>query len=68
MKLVVAWSRPMELYDLAADRAEMTNLVGDQPDLARAMYEEWLEWAEARDVVLNPTRNHPHEPEYLPYT
>ena len=67
MKLVVAWSRPMELYDLAADRAETTNLVEDHAELARAMYKEWLEWAESRNVVLKPTRNHPHEPEYVPY-
>ena len=68
MKLVVAWSRPMELYDLAVDRAETTNLAEDQADLARAMYEEWLEWAESRNVVLKPTANYPHEPEYVPYT
>ena len=36
MKLVVAWSRPMELYDLSIDRAETTNLAEEQADLARS--------------------------------
>jgi arylsulfatase len=43
-KLVSRWRRGWELYDLEADRTELADLAGEQPERVRelaALYEEW---------------------------
>ncbi len=40
-KLVAAKSEPWELYDLARDRTETTNLAGSNPDRVAAMEKTW---------------------------
>ena len=34
-----------ELYDLAADRCETTDLAAERPELAASLADEWLDWA-----------------------
>jgi arylsulfatase len=34
-----------ELYDMEADRTELTNLAQAQPDRAKAMFNSWDTWA-----------------------
>ena len=40
-KLVAARGQPWELYDLAADRCETTNLAASEPDRVAALEQEW---------------------------
>ena len=45
-KLVARGSKgPWELYDMKADRTETRNLVGEKPDLAARLAEDWETWA-----------------------
>ncbi|MDP6416729.1 MAG: hypothetical protein QGG54_17105, partial [Gammaproteobacteria bacterium] len=47
----IIWSKRMpeaiswELYNLADDRCEMTNLAAKQPDRVKRMATDWVEWA-----------------------
>ena len=38
---------PWELYDLAADGTETTNLAGQQPDVVTQLATQWEAWAES---------------------
>ena len=49
--------RTWELYNIAKDRCETKNLIGEQPDRARALEAEWLDWA--KRVKLRPYYQHP---------
>ncbi len=44
-KLVATATGDWELYDLEADRTELTNLAQAQPDRAKAMLDSWNTWA-----------------------
>jgi arylsulfatase len=50
-KLVATKAGDWELYDLAADRTELTNLAQAQPERAKAMLGAWNTWA--REVGVN---------------
>jgi arylsulfatase A-like enzyme len=43
-KLLKAGKNPAEVYDLAADVSEKTNLAGTRKDLAAALQKEWDTW------------------------
>jgi arylsulfatase A-like enzyme len=43
-----------ELYDLEADRIEMTNLAATCPDRVKDMAEKWQAWARQTGVVPKP--------------
>ena len=49
-KLVAKYLDPWELYDLAADRTEQHDLVGQQPKLAAKMAAQWETWAKSSHV------------------
>ena len=42
---------PWELYDLAADRAELHDLAADQPDRVARMVGQWEGWAKRAQVL-----------------
>jgi arylsulfatase len=52
----IIWSKRMpeaiswELYNLADDRCEMTDLAAKQPDRVQRMASDWEEWASRVDV------------------
>jgi arylsulfatase A-like enzyme len=50
-KLVAKENQPWELYDIAADRTEMSNLAAKHPDKVKALAAKWDAWA-ARSSVL----------------
>ena len=50
-KLVAKENRPWELYDLAADRTEGTNLAGSMPEKAQELETLWNTWAERANVL-----------------
>ena len=43
-----------ELYDLEADRTELSNLAKENPDLVNELAVEWQRWAEHAGVVPKP--------------
>ena len=46
---------PWELYDMKADRTELHDLTGKQPERAKDMAAQWRQWAQANNVLpLNP--------------
>ncbi len=45
LKLVADYSRPWELYDLDADRTELSDLARKFPETVAAMDKRYLEWA-----------------------
>jgi len=47
---------PWELYDMAADRTELKNLVPEFPDQARALANKWETWAERAQVKPYPSQ------------
>lgn len=49
-KLVAGFRKPWQLFDMAADRAEMHDLASSQPDRVRRMAQQWDDWA-ARSYV-----------------
>ncbi len=51
MKLVARHKGPWELYDLEADRTEMSNLAEKQPEKARELAALWDRWAAKVGVV-----------------
>jgi len=59
-KLVREYKKPWELYDLGKDRAEMTNLMGSKPQLAKKMIAEWTDWA-SKNKVAFPERFNMYE-------
>ena len=50
-KLVAQHEKPWELYNLAADPTEMTNLAGKESQRVSAMAATWDAWAERCDVL-----------------
>ncbi len=50
-KLVAGHNRPWELYDLSADRSELSDLAEDHPQRAKRMAEEWEDWARESYVL-----------------
>jgi arylsulfatase A-like enzyme len=50
-KLVRRYGRPWELYDLVADRTELTDLAGSHPGRVASMAEEYEVWAERCGVI-----------------
>jgi arylsulfatase len=50
-KLVAAYRKPWELFDLAADRSECHNLAGEQPDRVRELAAAWQRWADRVGVL-----------------
>jgi arylsulfatase len=56
-KLVAKKDAPWELYNIAADRAELHDLAAKEPERLKAMSDAWQSWAEASQVLpLNPGR------------
>jgi arylsulfatase len=51
-KLVRDGDTAWELYDLEADRTELSDVVGDHADLAGRLEAKWLEWAKTSGVKL----------------
>jgi arylsulfatase len=59
-KLVAKASQPWELYDMAADRTEMNNLAGRQPDKVKELAARWEAWAvQAKVLPLGGWRGQP---------
>ena len=42
-----------ELYDLSADRSELNDLAGEQPDRVKELSAAWWDWAKSHRVVPN---------------
>lgn len=54
-KLVATDKGDWELYDMEADRTELTNLVHEQPERAAALYKAWEDWADQCGVEYKPS-------------
>jgi len=52
-KLVSRSGKEWELYDMANDRVEMTNLSSAMPDKVKEMGEKWRAWAKRCNVDMN---------------
>ena len=52
----------IELYDLATDPGERTNLVDDRPEVAERLHQALVAWREGIDAAM-PTPNPEHEAE-----
>lgn len=52
-KLVGQRNQPWELYHIAQDRTELTNVINDEPQRAEALTNQWTTWAD-RVNVLTP--------------
>ncbi len=50
-KLVAKADQPWELYDMEADRTEMHDLAGAQPDKVKELAGKWDAWAERANVL-----------------
>lgn len=50
-KLVSRYPRAWELYDLEADRTEMNNLAGQQPDMVKKLSAKYENWASRSNVL-----------------
>lgn len=61
-KLVAQHGKPWELYDLAADRSEMHNLAGKQPERVRELERAYQQWADRVGVQPWP----PSKPQSRP--
>ena len=55
-KLVGEHRRPWELYDMQADRTEMSNVIDQHPDMAAAMEAMYDQWAKRTNVLPWPVR------------
>ena len=49
-KLVMKFMGPWELYDIEADRTEQSDLIEEEPELAKELIAEWEAWAKRADV------------------
>ena len=49
-KLVSTYPDGWELYDMAADRLERTDLARWQPDVVRTLAAQWAAWAQRVNV------------------
>jgi len=50
-KLVAKENKPWELYDMQADRTEMHDLAGDQPQRVNELTAKWDAWAKRASVL-----------------
>jgi len=50
-KLVARHHQPWELYDMAADRTQLQNLIKEKPDLAAKLEARYQEWADRCGVL-----------------
>lgn len=48
----------LELYNMETDPVEMHDLAGEKPELVKAMYAQWLEWAKRINVFPLDTREY----------
>jgi arylsulfatase len=57
-KLVMKYKGPWELYDIAADRTEQTDLITTEPAVAKKLIAQWEAWAQraAVDEWTGPAR------------
>lgn len=54
-KLVARGARPgWELYDIKADRTELSDLAGAKPDVVEALGRQWTQWADRTGVFPKP--------------
>jgi arylsulfatase A-like enzyme len=53
-KLVAVHGKPWELYDLSADRTEMTDLAAKMPDKVAELAAKWEAWAKRTNVLPYP--------------
>jgi arylsulfatase A-like enzyme len=60
-KLVAKEHKPWELYDIDADRAEMNDLAGKDPERVKKMAAQWDAYAEVSDVLPLGAWNHKKE-------
>jgi arylsulfatase A-like enzyme len=56
-KLVAVNNGPWELYDIAADRTESTNLAASQPQRAAQLEQQYTAWAQRCGVLPWPARS-----------
>ncbi|HVK14916.1 MAG TPA: arylsulfatase [Gemmataceae bacterium] len=54
-KLVAVHGKPWELYDLSADRTELTDLAAKMPDRVTELAAKWDAWAKRTNVLPYPT-------------
>lgn len=55
----VVWQskiKQWELYNLAEDRCETTNLAAEQPGLTERLGKAWVEWAQKTELNLQPKK------------
>jgi arylsulfatase A-like enzyme len=50
-KLVAKENQPWELYDIAADRTEMSDLAAKYPDKMKELAAKWDAWAARANVL-----------------
>lgn len=55
-KLVASRGKPWELYDLARDRTETTNVADRYPDQRERLEQRWNEWAQKCGVLPWPVK------------
>ena len=53
-KLVAVHNKPWELYDLEADRTELTDLAAKEPERVKELADQWIAWAKRTNVVPYP--------------
>jgi arylsulfatase A-like enzyme len=53
-KLVAVHGKPWELYDLSADRTELTDLAARMPDKVTELAAKWEAWAKRTNVLPYP--------------
>jgi arylsulfatase A-like enzyme len=51
-KIVALKDKPWELYDLEADRTEISNLANQQPERLQMMSDQYVQWATRTRVVV----------------
>ena len=51
--------RTWELYDMQADRTELNDLAGEQPERLKKMVAQWQAWADRVGVQAWPFENKP---------
>jgi arylsulfatase A-like enzyme len=54
-KLVAVHGKPWELYDLDADRTELTDLAAKEPEKVKDLAAKWDAWAKRTNVLPYPT-------------
>ena len=52
-KITCQAGQPWELYDIAKDRTELTNLAAEQPQRVKQLADQWEKWANQVQVLPN---------------